>query len=176
MPKQIKPYAKKIIETMISSKSRAEVDKVVQECYEVFKTLPIQDIASVMGVKGYNKYTSRLSDLHIPQGSGTPVHVKASYYYNKLLKEFNIENKYESISDGEKVRFFYVEQPNKYRIEVAGFKYEWPKEFNDVIKIDHEKMFNKMLFSMIERFYDCVNWQVRKPSENVRIELVDLFG
>jgi len=176
MPKQIKPYAKKIIETMITTKSRAEVDKVVKECYDIFKTLPIQDLAFVMGIKGYRKYTGNLTDFNIPDGSGTPVHVKSAYYYNKLLKEFNIQSNYESIADGDKCRFFYVEQPNKYRIESAGFKYEWPSEFNDIIKIDHEKMFNKILFSMIERFYDCVKWQVRKPSENVRIELVDLFG
>jgi DNA polymerase elongation subunit (family B) len=176
MPKQIKPYAKKIIETMISTKSRAEVDKVVQECYEIFKTLPIKDLAFVMGIKGYRKYTSSLTDFNIPSGTGTPVHVKSAYYYNKFLKEFNIENKYETINDGDKCRFFYVEQPNKYRIESCGFKYEWPEELNDIIKIDHEKMFNKILFSMIERFYDCVSWQIRKPSENVRVELVDLFG
>jgi len=37
-------------------------------------------------------------------------------------------------------------------------------------------MFEKILYQAIERFYDNVNWTIRKPSENVTVELFDLFS
>ena len=43
-------------------------------------------------------------------------------------------------------------------------------------KIDHNKMFEKILFQGIQRFYDCVGWNIRKPAENVQVELFDLFS
>ena len=51
-----------------------------------------------------------------------------------------------------------------------------PEEYKALFKIDYELMFEKILFNSIERFYNGVNWQIRKPSENVRVELGTLFG
>jgi len=45
-----------------------------------------------------------------------------------------------------------------------------------LFKIDYEKMFDKILFQSIARFYDSVGWSIRKPSENVQTELFDLFA
>ena len=30
------------------------------------------------------------------------------------------------------------------------------------------------MFQGIERFYDCVGWSIRKPAENVQVELFDI--
>ncbi len=70
----------------------------------------------------------------------------------------------------------YVETPNKYGLQSIGFKYEYPTEFEEIFKIDYEKMFDKILYQSIARFYDNVNWNIRKPSENVQTELFDLFA
>ena len=37
-------------------------------------------------------------------------------------------------------------------------------------------MYEKILFEAIERFYSNVNWTIRKPSDNVQVELFDLFA
>ena len=50
------------------------------------------------------------------------------------------------------------------------------KEFKDLFKPDYDKMFEKILFQGIERFYVCVGWNIRKPADNVRVELFDLFS
>ena len=105
-----------------------------------------------------------------------PIHVKSAYFYNLLLKKLKTGNKYEEMSSGDKVRYMYVEKPNKYGLDSIGFKYNYPMEFKHVFKIDHDKMFEKILFQGIERFYDCVGWQIRKPSDNVTVELFDLFS
>ena len=96
--------------------------------------------------------------------------------HNTLTRKLGIDNKYEDINSGDKVRYLYVEQPNKYKVDVIGFKYQYPAEFADLFKIVYEKMFEKILFNSIERFYESVDWQIRKPSMSVRTELADLFS
>jgi DNA polymerase elongation subunit (family B) len=174
MPNAIKPYAKGIIETMMKTKSLAKTNKIFNEAYETFKTLGPQEIAFVMGVKGYEKHAVACKGFETVKGM--PVHAKSAYFYNQLLERLGTGNKYEELSSGDKVRFMYVETPNKYGLQSIGFKYEYPVEFEDIFKIDYEKMFDKILYQSIARFYDNVNWNIRKPSENVQTELFDLFA
>jgi DNA polymerase elongation subunit (family B) len=174
MPNAVKPYAKKIIETMLLTQSLSETNNVLKETYEIFKTLSIEDIAFVMGLKGYDKYASKCNEFNIAKG--TPIHVKAAYIHNTINKKIGINKQHEDLTTGDKIRFVYVQQPNKYRVEVVGFKYNMPNEYNDLFKVDYEKMFEKILFNSIERFYEKVNWQIRKPTESVQTELFDLFS
>ena len=174
MPTQIKPYVKRIIETMLTTKSLVDTNKVFNETYEVFKTLPVEDIASVMGVKGYEKYASNSKEFDTVKRM--PIHVKAAYYHNLLLEKFNIERKYESIASGDKIRYFYVRKPNKYGISVIGYKYYYPKEFAEIFEPDYEFIFKKIIFQVIERFYEAVNWRLKDPAMAVQTDLFDLLG
>jgi len=174
MPTQIKPYVKRIIETMLTTKSLTETNKIFNETYEVFKTLPVEDIASVMGIKGYEKYASNSKEFNTVKRM--PIHVKAAYYHNLLLEKFNIERKYESIASGDKIRYFYVRKPNKYGISVIGYKYYYPKEFAEIFEPDYEFIFKKIIFQVIERFYEAVNWRLKDPAMAVQTDLFDLLG
>ena len=53
MPKAIKPYVKKIIETMLLTKDFNKTNEMLNEAYDIFKKLSIQDIAIVMGISKY---------------------------------------------------------------------------------------------------------------------------
>ena len=174
MPAPIKPYVKKIIETMLLTKDYTATNKIFNETYEIFKKLPLEDIAFVMGVKGYEKYANRCNGFETVKGM--PKHVKAAYYHNILLDRFGIERKYEKMASGDKVRFFEVKKPNSFGLSVVGYKYYYPKEFQSVFEIDYEKMFEKIIYSVIERFYEAVNWTVKKPGNDAQIDLFDLLG
>tara|TARA_R100001163_G_scaffold54260_1_gene41591 strand:- start:757 stop:1761 length:1005 start_codon:yes stop_codon:yes gene_type:complete len=174
MPNAIKPYAKKIIETMLSTQSLSKTNQVLNETYDIFKKLTPEELAFVMGVKGYEKYAVACNEFNTVKSM--PIHVKSAYFYNLLLDKLNTGNRYEDLGSGDKVRYMYVEKPNKYGLDSIGFKYDYPKEFHDIFKVDYEKMFEKILFQGIERFYDCVGWKIRKPAENVQVELFDLFS
>ena len=174
MPNAIKPYAKRIIETMLTTQSQSKTNKLLNETYDVFKSLAPEELGFVMGVKNYEKYAVQCNEFSTAKGM--PIHVKSAYFYNMMLDRLNTGNKYESISSGDKVRYMYVEQPNKYGLESIGFKYEYPEEFRESFKVDYDKMFEKILFQAITRFYDNVKWTIRRPSENVKVELFDLFA
>ena len=174
MPNSIKPYARQIIETMLTTKSLKDTNKLLNETYDIFKTLTPEELSFVMGVKNYEKYASACNEFTVSKG--TPIHVKSAYYYNIMLNKLNTGNKYEEISSGDKVRYMYVQQPNKFGVDTIGFKYDYPEEFVDIFKPDYEKMFAKILFEAVKRFYDNVGWVIRKPSDNVQTELFDLFS
>ena len=174
MPAAIKPYVKNIIETMLSTQDITKTNNVLNEAYKTFKSLPVEDIAFVSGIKNYEKYASECDGFKTAKGM--PGHAKAAYYHNLLLKKFNIENEYESISSGDKVRYFYVEKPNAYNIGNVAYKYYYPDQFKKVFHIDYEKMFEKIIFSAIERFYVNVNWSVQKPGSLTQTNLFDLLS
>ena len=105
-----------------------------------------------------------------------PAHVKAAYHYNTLIDKLDLAGEYEKIETGDKVRYFYVTQPNKYGIGAIAYKYYFPKQFQEVFEPDKEKMFEKIIYSIIERFYESVGWRLNKPSAQVQTDLFDLLG
>ena len=177
MPKALKPHVKNIIETMIHTKDYNATNKLFNEMYELFDTLPLDDIAFVMGCKSYSTTSENTGEEcnNFKTYKGMPIHAKSAYYYNHLLKKQNLTNKYESVSSGDKVRYFYCKQPNRYGIRSMGYKYNFPKEFSKDIQPDREKMFEKIIFSVFERLYEAVGWKCRKPGEMVQTDLFDLL-
>jgi len=51
-----------------------------------------------------------------------------------------------------------------------------PEEFKKLFLVDYEKMFEKIIFQVIERFYESVNWRPYKPGEAYQTDLFDFFG
>jgi DNA polymerase elongation subunit (family B) len=174
MPNAIKPYVKNIIETMLRTKSLVKTNEAFLQTYDKFKNLPLEDYAFVMGIKDYDKYANKCDGFKVCKGM--PIHVKSAYLYNMLLKKYNIESQHEAISSGDKVRYFYTKQPNKYGINSIAYKYYYPEEFKADFHPDVEMMFEKIVYQGIERFYDSVNWSLRKPGEQVQTDLFELLG
>lgn len=174
MPAAIKPYVKKIIETMMMTRNVNETNRVLNETYEIFKQLPVEDITFVSNINNYEEYANKCDGF--TTGKGTPAHVKAAYFYNLLLDKFNIASKYEKIESGDKVRHFYVKQPNSYNINGIAYKYYYPQEFKSKFEPDYDKMFEKHIFSVTERFYDNVKWTAHKPGNQVQTDLFSLLS
>ena len=92
---------------------------------------------------------------------GTPVHVKAAWVYNDLLKHHKLEN-VEKIKNSEKIKWVYLKQ-NPLSIAQIAFKgYDDPKEIMDFIKenIDYDKLFERALEKKIRMFYEALNWDM----------------
>lgn len=174
MPRAIKPYVKCIIENMLTTYSQSSTNTILMNAYNTFKRLDIKDTAFTSSIKNYDKYASKCTEFKT--ALRMPCHVKAAYFYNLILKKLNLDTKYESITDGDKIKYIYVEKPNKYGIDAIAFKYKFPEELKGIFIPDKEKMFNKIVYSCVERFYEAVNWVPRKPSEAVQTDLFDLFG
>lgn len=174
MPANVKPLVKNIIETMLISQDQHKTNKEVENAYETFINLGIDDISEVSGIKGLEKYSSLSEGFETAKGM--PHHVKAAYFYNELLSKLGIDKKYEKIQSGDKIKHFAVKTPNRYGIKKIAYKYYYPEEFKDCFQPDYEKMFEKIVYSVVERFYENVKWKPKKPGELTQTDLFDLLS
>lgn len=174
MPKVVKPYVKKVIEHMINTKSLSETNNLFNEAYEIFKSLPIESIAKISGMNNYEQYSKKCNDLQIIKGM--PSNTKSAYHHDYIVSKLGLVSKYDKFKSGDKVKSVYVKSPNQYNILNIGFKDTFPSEFSEIFTVDYEKMFDKMFFAAIERFYNAVNWKLRKPNENLKIEIEDFLS
>jgi len=174
MPKAIKPYVKKVIEHMIRTKDLHSTNELFSEAYEIFKSLPIEEISSISGMNNLEEYSKKCKGLQTAKGM--PVALKCAYYHDRIMEQIGADGKYEKFKSGDKIRMVFVKQPNKYNIDRIGFRTKYPKEFKDIFEVDYEKMFVKIFYAAIKRFYDAVGWKLRMPSDSVVIELDELFG
>ena len=173
MPAGIKPAVRDIIETMITTKNFNQTNDKFIQTYDLFKNLPVDDISFVMGIKDYDKYADRCNDFILAKHM--PIHTKAAYVYNMLLEKYELDKDYEKISSGDKVRYYYTKLPNRYNINSLAYKYYLPPELLKDFPIDKEKMFEKIVYSIVERFYDAVGWTLRKPNMQIQTDLFDLL-
>lgn len=174
LPKTIKPMVKDVIETMMSTQSFAETNKIFRQTYDTFKSMPIEDIAFVMGLRDYDKYANKCNGYQVCKGM--PIHVKAAYHYNMLIDKLELTNRYESISSGDKVRYYYVNLPNKLGIASLAYKQYIPDEFKRDFPPDMQLMFDKIVYSIIDRFYNAVDWQLTRPNKQMQTDLFELLS
>ena len=170
--KEIKGFIKNIMNTTLLTKSAKLTNEVYKKVYEDFKSLNLDDIAFRVSVNNYNKFAANATLNKFEKG--TPAQVKASIGYNLLLKELNIEDKYERITSNQKVKWFYVKK-NIYGLDAIAYPSEFPVEFN-MLQIDHKRMFEKQLVSAIERLYNSVNWMLPDVGNQTTTNLFDLFS
>ena len=170
-PQKVKPFLERLIRKLMLSKNQQETDKEYCDIYEEFKNMKIEDLSVATSIKGLDKYASQSNELKTVKG--TPWHVKASIYYNILLEKLNLTSKYEKIQSGNKIKVFYV-APNKYGISLIAYPTEYPQEFG--LKMDVDKMFNKLITNELERFYNVVNWKLRDPTTQKNGNLQLMFG
>jgi len=170
-PAKVKPLIKKIIKTVLETKDYHATQKAYREAFDKFKKLNITEMAFPRGIKNLEEYAKRADGFTV--GKGTPIHCKAAIYYNKLIKDLGIDNKYETIHSGDKIKFFYTDK-NKYGISVIGFLQQYPIEFE--ITANYEKMFEKTVFSSVERLYDALGWRVVDLQEEPVNDLLALLS
>ena len=164
-PPAMKVLLKGVLEDILNYVPKDKVDKRILDFKANITELSVDDIANPVGVKNIEKYTPKQGDRFENIGAttsimtGTPVHVKASIYYNDLLKYYK-QTKYEPIVSDSKMRWVYLKD-NPLRLDVVGYKgHEDPKVIMDFIKeyIDYNKMYEQALTKKINMFYGALDW------------------
>lgn len=173
MPKLLKPYLKKIMEDMVMKQNVKSANSLFNEAYDIFKELPIETISRISGINTFNKYVKGCDKFNTAKGMTE--HMRAAHYHNVLLSELGLEKNYQKLKQGDKIRYVSVRKPNKYGIDCVGYMDKYPKEFAEIFELDYELLFESLFFKNIRLFYQAVGWFLRKPNENVKVELEDLF-
>jgi DNA polymerase elongation subunit (family B) len=90
----------------------------------------------------------------------TPIHVRGALMYNHMLKQKQLENKYQPINEGDRIKFIYLREPNTLHEDVISFTTEIPKEFDLDKYVDYEKQFNKVFLDPLASIMGAISWTI----------------
>ena len=119
------------------------------------------EIAFPRSCNGIDDYSSRSSIY----AKGTPMHVRGSLLYNHQLKVLGLEDDYEQIQNGNKIKFIYMSIPNPLQENVMSFDSILPPEFGLHKYIDYDKQFQKTFIDPLEIILDAIGWTVEPVSD-----------
>src|SRR5690606_23137620 len=98
---------------------------------------------------------------------------KGALIYNYLLKENKLDNKYNLIQDGEKVKFLYLKQPNFLRTNVIAFSTVLPEEFDLQGYYDYDTMFEKTVLDPLESVIKSIGWETKTNQKISPLEILN---
>jgi DNA polymerase elongation subunit (family B) len=127
---------------------------------EEFIALPFEDIAFPRGCNGITEY----SDKDTIYKKGTPIHVRGALVYNNAIRNANLDNKYELVRDGEKIKFCYMRLPNTIRENVISITNVLPKELDLKKYIDYDVQFEKSFVEPLKIILDSIGYAVERRS------------
>ena len=89
-----------------------------------------------------------------------PIHVRGALLYNHYIKQAGLDQKYEIIQNGEKIKFVYLKTPNSIKENVIAYANDLPKELDLHRFIDYNKQYEKAFVDPIKHLLDALNWDV----------------
>ncbi|MEM0354823.1 MAG: DNA polymerase domain-containing protein [Thermoplasmata archaeon] len=131
------------------------IEDFVEKSYEELKQYDLSKIANSCKVNNIEKYLDNEGNIL----KGCPYNVRAAINYNRLIKEYNLEDSYPIIQSGDKAKILYIKEGNPYNISVISFKTQPPLEILDLkVWTDYSKMFTKELISPLEKVCEVINY------------------
>lgn len=145
---------KELFNILISG-TEDETQKFIENFRNKFASLPAEEKAFPRGVSSVKDYM----DSKIIYKKGTPINSRAAILYNYMLKEKGVQNKYETIKDGEKIKYIHLNPRNPLREDVIGFFTVLPTEFGLHQYIDNDTQFEKAFLDPARLILDAIGWK-----------------
>ena len=141
---------------VILENEEPQVQNYIRELREKFAKMPIEDIAFPRSVNRLPFYKDSVTLFK----KGTPIQVRAALTYNFYVDQHQLNNKYEKIYSGEKIKFCYLKQPNRVQSNVIAFSQILPEEFGVREHVDYDTQFEKAFIEPVKSILDAVGWEV----------------
>ncbi|OUW42811.1 hypothetical protein CBD41_08420 [bacterium TMED181] len=152
--------ALKEIFKVIVSGNESDVQQSINQFRSYFKSLPPEEIAFPRGITKISAF----KDRELIYKKGTPIHVRGGLLYNKELEDKSLQQKYERIQNGEKIKFIYLRTPNPIKENVISFPAYLPEEFGLHKYINHELQFQKTFLDAIDPILEAIGWNSKEVS------------
>ena len=143
------------------NKTEEDVQKFISDFKDKFLSLPFEDIAFPRSLSDLNKYDSNNEETLV-LAKGTPIHVRGGLLYNHLIRKGGLEKRYQTIKDGEKIKFCYLKEPNGTGQNVISIINNLPPEFALEKFIDYDTQFSKAFIEPIKIILDVIGWKTEK--------------
>ena len=153
-PRVFRVALKNLLEHLLKGKDDEFLGNLIEEHKKTFYSAKPEDVSINTSINNISQYIGEDFDYK----KGTPYHLKGVAHYHFLLKKFGIENKYEQIKEGDKVRVVYLRK-NMFGFDVVSY-YRWPEEFkNNNITVDYQTMIDKYFIAKAHILLDPINRQ-----------------
>jgi DNA polymerase elongation subunit (family B) len=143
---------------LIMEKDENALVDFVETFREEFKQLPFEDIAFPRGCRGLTKYGNSVTIY----SKGTPIHVRGALVYNQLLKERDLDNTFNPVYEGDKVKFCYLKLPNPARENVIAAVSTLPKQMGCHPYIDYKLQFEKSFLEPLKTISEKIQWKLER--------------
>lgn len=157
-PEIVRNAIKKLIE-IIMTQSENEVHEFVQSFREEFNSKRFEEIAFPRSANNLDEYEM---DDDIRFRKATPIHIRAVINYNREIRKANLDNRYQLISSGDKIKFCYMKTPNPMMQDVFAILDFLPSELNLDSYIDYEKQFEKTFLDPVQPLLSTKKWSAEK--------------
>jgi DNA polymerase elongation subunit (family B) len=145
---------------IIMSGTESETQEYIQNFKQQFRSLPPEEVA-------FPRSVSNITDWHDRKtiyGKGTPIHVRGSLLYNKYVKDNKLTNKYELVTNGDRIKFTYLKMPNSIRENVIAFPDVLPKELKLDSYVDYDLQFEKTFIEPLNFILGAVGWTAEEQA------------
>jgi DNA polymerase elongation subunit (family B) len=152
-PKVVRDEFQKMFQIMMTNGEEG-TQQAIKKFKNKFTTLAPEMIASPRGVSNVRKYADKDSIY----GKGTPIAVRGSLLHNHYIKKYKLDKKYPLITNGDKIKFLYLDKRNPIRENIIAFIDTLPKELDLHKHVDYDLQFEKTFLDPMKIILTAAGW------------------
>ena len=147
-PKPVKKAMKEVINTVLTN---GDIETALCKNKFSLRELSIEELSTSKTVNGIKKYSAGNGKWK----KGAQAHLKSALIYNQYLKDNKLVGSYPKFIDGDKIKYFWLLQPNPYSSPTFGYVSRIPKDemLRDLCdkNLCVEKAFGKPMIDLLEK-------------------------
>jgi len=146
---------------IILRENEVNLRKFIRGFRKEYDEFSFEDIGIPIGIrrsiKGYDG--SAEDKVYL---KGTPKHIKGALVYNHQVKAHGLSKEYNTIKEGDKVKFLTLKLPNPIHETVISFPDVLPSEFGLEEYVDRDQMFLVSFMNPVNKVLSAVRWKLKE--------------
>ena len=158
-PQVVRDKFKEVFKILLN-RTEKETQQYIQNFRNEFKKLTPEQVSFPRRVSNITDWYDRKTIYK----KSCPIHVRGSLLFNKYVKAAKIENTYELITNGSRIKFCYLRLPNPIKENVIAYPEALPKELKLHNYIDYDLQFQKTFLEPLNLILDSIGWTAEEQT------------